>query len=489
MKRRGVPVIIGMVGLSAWLCAGLARAAEAASPAPAIVQLQDAFSTVAEQAFPAVVVITNKRVENQPLYPQLPPEFRFFFGLPDDDQDQPQPFQRERERPRARKVPQPVGKGSGIVVRADGYILTNFHVIDGSDALEVKLMDGRVFDNARDKDAVKVVGTDEDTDLAIIRIGNGTVKDLATLQLADSDKVKAGQWAIAIGAPFDLEHSVTVGVVSQKGRHDVGMANFRDYIQTDASINPGNSGGPLLDIYGKVIGINNFIMTGGGMSRGSVGVGFAIASNLARQVMDALIEHGTVVRPFLGIGMQELTEDLKKQFNVSQGVLVSEVVKGSPAEKAGIQPGDVVVKVGDKEVRTPSEMLFLVQSYKPGEKVKVTVDRRGKKVEADLVAVVREEKGGKAPKIGGREDLLNQLGLAIEEVEGNVVVSGVVAGSAADSANLRRGDKIIEVNRQPVKNVGDVITALGDTKDGTAVFYVDRRGARFFVPVPLGKEN
>ena len=451
-------------------------------PPTAAMNLQDAFTNVAEKAFPAVVVITNKRIEQRPLYPELPPQFRHFFGVPQ------QGPRHQQEAPQARKLPRPVGKGSGVIIRADGYIVTNYHVIKQHDALEVKLSNGQIFDSAVDKDAVRVVGTDEESDLAVLQIGGGKLKALPTLPFADSVEVKVGQWAIAVGAPFNLDYSVTVGVVSQKGRHDVGMTTFENYIQTDASINPGNSGGPLLNIHGEVIGINEFIVTGGGMSRGSIGLGFAIDSNLAKQVTDDLVEHGDVSRPFLGIGMQPLTDELKKQFDVQAGVLVSEVMEGDPADKAGIKAGDVIVAIGDKPVRTPHDLLFAVLTYQPGDKIKVVVNREGKTKEYRVIARRRDGKAELSSTIEGRDDLLNKLGLALEENKGNIVSSGVVGGSPADAAKLQRGDRIFEVNRQEVKTVGEAIKALTKTKDSTAVFYVGRRGRKFFVPLQLSAE-
>ena len=463
------------------LCIG-ARSQEVDTATEAALQLQNAFTSVAEKAFPAVVVITNKRIERSPMYQDLPPMWRYFFGLPESE---PEPSPRGGRTPRPPRTPQPAGKGSGIILKHNGYILTNYHVIKDSDALQVQLQDGRDFDSARDADEVVVVGTDEETDLAVLRVGNGTVSGLPTLEFGDSDKVKAGEWAIAVGAPFNLDNSVTVGVVSQKGRHDVGMNTYENYIQTDASINPGNSGGPLLNVHGQVIGVNDFILTGG-MSRGSIGLGFAVASNLAAQVAADLIEHGDVVRPFLGIDMQSLSPELKKHFNVEFGVLVKEVFKDFPADEAGVKPGDVVLKVGDKPVRTPHDLQFAVLDYKPGDTVKLLVARGGEQKVFEVVARRRDETDGHARgDIRGRDDLLNRLGLALEENGDGIVVSGVVAGSAADAANLRRSDLILEVNQQAVKNVRDVVEALAHTKDGIAVLYVDRRGRRFFVPVRI----
>jgi len=469
--------------------AGILLAATAGVPAAtadsgieAALQLENAFTSVAEKAFPAVVVIVNKRVVRRPMYPNLPPQFQDWFGNP----HAPRPEQGED---RAKPAPRPVGSGSGIIVREDGYILTNYHVVQGNDALEVHLNDGRTFDSDRDEDSVKVVGYDEQTDLAILKIGNGEIKDLTTLSFADSDNVKPGQWAIAVGAPYNLDHSVTVGVVSYRGRHDMGMTNFENYIQTDASINPGNSGGPLLSIRGEVMGVNEFIATGGGMSKGSVGVGFAIASNLAKQVSDSLIEYGEVRRPFLGIEMQELTDDLKREFSVDYGVLVSQVMEGDPADKAGVRTGDVVLKVGDKEVRSPHDLLFAVLDYSPGDEVKLLIDRQGKRKELTIVARLRDngKDGISSPSL--REDTLNSLGLALEETEKGVVVAGITPGSPADRQDLRKNDLILEVNRQSVKAINDVAKALKNTKNNMAVLYVERRGSKFFVPIRISDND
>jgi len=447
------------------------------------VQLQDAFTQVAESAFPAVVVITNKRVERRPMYPQLPPEFHHFFGVPRTPQE-------PREDDSGDKVPQPAGRGSGVIIRDTGFIVTNHHVIQDSDALEVKLWDGRVFDSAIDKDAVEVFGSDAETDLAVIRIGGGKLKDLPALEFADSTKTKIGEWAIAVGAPFNLDYSVTVGVVSQKGRYDMNMNTYENYIQTDASINPGNSGGPLLNIRGQVIGISDFIVTGGGMSRGSVGIGFAIASDLVSQIAEDLIENREVIRPWLGIAMQGLDDDLKKQFDVESGVLISEVMENDPADKAGLKPGDVILKVGDKEVRTPHDVQFAVLSYKPGDEIPVHIDRNGEKKTVQVTA--RRKDGKDSTTVVSRDipdDLLRDLGLTLQEADGNVTVAHVVPGSAAAAARLMQGDTVLEVNRQAVKTVAAVVKALGESRHNMAVFYVDRRGSKFFVPIHLGDEE
>jgi Do/DeqQ family serine protease len=435
-------------------------------------RLQDAFSSVAEKASPAVVVITNKQAQRMPDYSQLPPEFRFFFGVPE-----PSP----RGHQRRHRVPQPVGRGSGVLIRSTGYIVTNYHVIQDYDELEVKLHDGKVFDNASDDRKVDVVGVDQETDLAVLRIGDGKLNDLPYLPLGNSEKVRVGDWAIAVGAPFNLDYSMTVGVVSQIGRHDVRMNTYENYIQTDASINPGNSGGPLLNIRGEVIGINNFIVTGGGMSRGNVGIGFAISSSLVKRVVNDIIDGGEVVRPWLGVSMQALTDELKAQFGVERGVLVSDVVEGDPADEAGLKAGDVILKVGDKEVNEPQDVQFAVLEYDPGDSIPLAVIRDGKQLTISVKAG-RRENGSVA---AGGEDQLEKLGLGLAEDDRGVVVSGVDPDGAAAVVGLRPGDRILEVNREIVKSIEDVRKALSDTHGGSAVLYVERGGAKFFVPLPV----
>lgn len=269
------------------------------------------------------------------------------------------------------------------------------------------------------------------------------------------------------------------------------MTTFRNFIQTDASINPGNSGGPLLNIKGKILGVNEFIMTGGGMSRGSVGVGFAIEAGLAREVTDSLIKNGDVIRPFLGIAMQPMTEDLRKEFGVDRGVLISEVMEDEPAEEAGVEPGDVIVKVGKSDVRTPSDVQFEVLKYDPGDEIDLVVTRDGKKKKFAVTATRRD---GEDDEDSGRDgwqgkDSLERLGIALEDSDEGVFVVGVESGGPAAGADLRHGDLVLEVNREEVHSVRDVRRALKKTKREIAVFYIERRGNRFFVPIPLADEE
>jgi serine protease Do len=493
--RIGLRTSLRRVTLLAVVSAGLALPAVRSADDEALAlaeKLQQAFTAVVDRAKPAVVVIANKQTRPQGNFQQMPPELWRFFGMPgppewpEDGQGQGRPEPRDQRGRKPR--PQIAGKGSGVIIRPDGYIVTNYHVIEGYAALEVRLEDGRIFDSERDEKEVQVVGYDADTDLAVLRVGNGELKDLPTLPFADSDKVRVGDWAIAIGAPFNLDYSVTIGNVSQKGRYDTGMATFENYIQTDASINPGNSGGPLLSIRGEIIGINEFIVTGG-MSRGSVGLGFAIASNLAQQVSDQLIESGAVARPFLGISMQPLDASLSKQFGVEFGVLVSEAMAGDPAEKAGIRAGDVITHIGDKPVRTPHDLLFAVLAFKPGDKIQVHFVRQGEGKTVEVVARQRGKDDSVAANVGGRQGLLDRLGLVVEGTPEGVVIADVVAGSPADRAELRRGDRILEVNQNETKTPGDVVEAVTKTRGNVAVFYIDRRGSKRFVGVELADKK
>lgn len=456
----------------------------------AAIQIEDAITSVAENASKAVVVITNRQkmgggMKGMERMREIPEEFRRFFRQFPEGQQHPRWRRNQEEQNRK---PQSIGKGSGVIIRDTGYIVTNFHVIKDQDELEVKLHDGRIFDSAKGKGEVEVVGIDEETDLAVLKVGDAETKGLPILKFADSDKIRIGQFAIAVGAPFNLDYSVTVGHVSQMGRYDMRMTSFENYIQTDASINPGNSGGPLLNIRGEVIGINEFIMTGGGMSKGSVGIGFAIASSLAKSVSESIMEHGKVVRPFLGISMQPLDDELKQQFNVEDGVLISEVIAGDPAEKAGLKAGDVVTKIGDQEVRSPHDLLFEVLRYNPGDKVKIVVNRDGKEKTFHIVARQRGDKKDIAhnnsnKETPDRDNLLDELGLELEATDKGLFILSLDPNGVAASAQLMKGDRIIEVNRIEVKSKSDVQEALKKSKNNVAVFYVERRGGRLFVGV------
>ncbi len=462
-------------------------------------QVENAFSEVVNYAKPAVVVITNKQTAPDTLGMQdMPEEFYRFFGIP----RYREPWgsrecggQRGARRPK----PVPTGKGSGVIFSAEGYLVTNYHVIENHTFLEVKTSEGKVYDNEKDQDAVKVIGIDKETDLAVLQIGGGQKKDFPFLKFADSDQLRVGQWTIAIGAPFNFDYSVTIGCVSQKGRYDTGMSTYENYIQTDASINPGNSGGPLLNIQGQIIGINQFIYTGG-ISRGSIGLGFAIASNLVQQVADGLVRNGEVIRPFIGIVMQELTPEIGKQFGADFGVLVSEAIVGEAAEKAGIKNGDVIQRLGGQQVFSPHDLLLAVTKFQPGDKIDLVLKRQGEDLSFTLIAGQRSNElaaaNDRQPERQG--GILNQLGLRLRVENERVVVQEVLPDGAAagvaenDNSGIRAGDVILEVNQISVKSLTEFADALEHTRNNTVMLYIERRGRRqdgggyrFYVPVPI----
>lgn len=478
-----------------WSAENKGKVSEAIATAQLV---EDAFAEVVEIAKPAVVVISNKQVQSyfRRGMDMMPDEFFDFFNIP-------RGYERDgRDGMRGgSKSPQIVGRGSGIIIRNDGYILTNYHVIKDNEYLEVKTADGTVYDNMEDPKSVQVIGYDEESDLAVLQIGKGKKKDYPALKFADSDKLRVGQWAIAIGAPFNLDYSVTIGCISQKGRTEMGMSNFDSYIQTDASINPGNSGGPLLNIKGEIIGVNQFIMTGGA-SKGSIGLGFAIASNLANQIAESLIEHGEVNRPFIGISMQELNKAFKEQYGLDHGVIVREVIPGEAAEAAGIKAGDIILEVGGQKVFTSHELLMEVTKYKPGDAIKLTILRSDKNIEISVKARKRESylnaTGKRLPRNGENGgNMMERLGLRLTESEGKVIVNGVIPNGAADKAGtknddkIQRGDVIIEINKTPVSSISDVRNVMDNMKNRTVIMYLERRGRmnnsiyRYFVAIPL----
>ena len=393
----------------------------------------------------------------------------FFKGTPFEDF-----FKQHGGPPMKRKQ---MGEGSGVIVDPTGYILTNYHVVAGADKLTVRLSGGKELKGS-------VQGTDPKTDLAVVHV---EAKDLAVATLGDSDKIQVGEWAIAIGSPFGLEETVTVGVISAKGRSGLGTGTYEDFIQTDASINPGNSGGPLVDIDGQVIGINAMIIQPG------QGIGFAIPINLAKKIMTELIAKGKVIRPWVGIGLQDLTEELMKSFNVKEkeGALISQVREGSPAEKAGLKVEDIIVEMDGKKIKNSQDVVREVLKREVGQQIRFEVIREGKRVEisvttAQMPSEASEQKGPKPVKewFGLRvttvtSDIAKKLGLARAE---GVVIEEVEMGSAAQDAGLRKGDVISEVNRQKIKDENDYRNTMEKTKPGqAALLLVNRGGTTFFV--------
>jgi Do/DeqQ family serine protease len=373
------------------------------------------------------------------------------------------------------------GGGSGVILRSDGYILTNNHVVAEASRIDVRLRSGKSY-------PAKLVGRDEATDLAMLKID---ARGLPQAEFASSEKARVGQFVIAIGSPFGLDYTVTTGVLSAKGRGGIGANEIEDYLQTDASINPGNSGGPLVDLQGRVLGINTMII-----GRGS-GIGFAIPSEIAQRVARQLIEKGAVKRAWLGVSFQEITPELAAHFgnDFDGGALINGVVPGGPADKAGVVAGDVVTAVDETRIREGHDLLRTVLRHDVGERLSLEVRRGDKTKKLSLVTGERptENQGATQGQSSGGNDM---LGLRLEEMtpqlrqrfryegEGHVFVRGVEPGSDADRAGLQPGDIILQADRSPVGSITDVRTAL---RDGKALLYIERDSRQFFKSIVSSK--
>lgn len=454
--------------------------------APAYAQkgaIQDSYAAVVKKALPAVVNISTSRIVRTPRggeLPQLPDFFDFFgFGRPGREFG-PAPAPRER---RAQSL------GSGVVVSADGYILTNNHVVEEATDITVAFNDRREF-------TAKLIGGDPLSDIALLKIeGTG----FATLPMGNSDSIEVGDICLAIGNPFGLQSTVTMGIISAKGRGGLGIEAYEDFIQTDAAVNPGNSGGAMINTRGELIGINTAILSGSG---GNQGIGFAIPINMAKDIMGQLRDTGKVSRGYMGAEIQDLTPELAKAFNLSStnGVAVTKVEPDSPAEQAGLQTGDVVVSVNGTAVKTVNELRLRISGTKPGETVKLSVQRDGKPLTlAVTLKQLPSQRGGEESGPGGGEpsaleglsvdeltpQIAQQLGLS-PEVKG-VVVTSVDPSSDAAASGLARGDVIQSVNRRPVTSVAEFRKLFGSTGGQPVVLLVNRRGAtRFVVVRPQG---
>jgi len=450
----------------------------AAKPSVETLQaIQEAFVEVADRVKPSVVNINTTQKVRPPRRPQLDPlprgPLRDFFG-----EDFFERFFREGPRRDLERR----SLGSGVIIDQQGFILTNNHVIERADEIQVTLSDKRTF-------KAKVVGSDPKTDLAVIRVEKAT--GLVPARLGDSDRIRIGEWAIAIGNPFGLSQTVTVGVISATGRSNVGITAYEDFIQTDASINPGNSGGPLLNIRGEVMGINTAIVAAG------QGIGFAIPINMAKGIKDMLIAQGRVVRGWLGVQIQSLTEDLATQFGAKQdeGVLIANLLKDGPAEKGGLKEGDVILEVDGAKVTGVSQLQRLVAAVPPGKQVNLKVRREGRDLfqslavgemptEEPVVAAAAPEEQGAAPYGFKVQDLTPELReqFGLKETDG-VVVSELDPEGPAARTGLRPGDVILEVGRQKVKNSKEFAAAVRRAKEKGLLLRVWRDGGSQFVVV------
>jgi len=385
----------------------------------------------------------------------------------------------QQQRPREYKQK---GWGSGFIFSDKGYVLTNHHVVGDADKIVVRLSDEREF-------SAKIVGSDPSSDVAIIKIEEG--KDLPVLPLGDSDALEVGEWVMAIGNPFGLSHTLTVGVVSAKGRTSVGITDYEDFIQTDAAINPGNSGGPLINMKGEAVGINSAIFSKSG---GYMGIGFAIPINMVKSIKDQLVTAGKVSRGYLGIGIQDITSELKETFDLktNDGVLISDVNKDSPADKAGLKQGDVVVEFNDRKVENTGQFRNLVSLTPPGSKADLVVIRNGKEIELSAKLGTLEEatiasatQTDAVEKLGFTiqdltEDLARQFGF---EKHQGVLISQVIPGAPAQYAGLRPGMLITEVNKKAIANTEDFLKVLEESLKMKRVLLLvqDRRYSRYVV--------
>lgn len=433
--------------------------------------LSETFADIAESVAPSVVTITSRSTFKTvvPGFPPFPSPFGFdpWFGMP---------FQEPRAEEYVRE-----GLGSGVIITTDGFIATNSHVVSGAEELEVVLADGS-------RHPAVLTGTDPRTDLAVVRVD---AEGLPAVTIGDSDSLRVGEMVLAIGSPFALSQTVTQGIVSFIGRSGVGLADFEDYIQTDAAINPGNSGGALVNLDGELVGINTAIASNTG---GYAGVGFAIPSGTVRSITTELIEHGTVSRGWIGVMIQDLDEALADEFGVPGGIVVSEVVQGSPGEDAGLSRGDVIVRLDGSDVTSSSDFRNSVASRHPGDRVRLDLDRDGRRMVVDLTlgrlpgeepAPVRSVERTSPSSTGWvLRDLDQRTARQLGLPSGGVLVASAEPGGRAARSGIRGMDVILEVDRVPVYSV-DEAEGLVAASGQEALLLVLRDGHTVYVVLDL----
>jgi len=487
----GAGVIVGLVVASdrGWMPFGHAVLEAPPAPPPSSVALPTVgsdrnFVAVAKAVTPTVVNISTTRISRMPEghaggTPFDDPFFKRFFG---DE------LSRRFEAPKDRRER---SLGSGVIANAEGYIITNNHVVSKADEIRVLFSDKRSL-------IAKVVGTDPKTDIAVIKVD---ATGLPTIPWADSDKLEVGEYVLAIGNPFGLNQTVTMGIVSAVGRANVGIAEYEDFIQTDAAINPGNSGGALVNVRGELIGINTAIFS---QSGGYMGIGFAVPSNMVRSVMEQLIKGGKVVRGYLGVSIQELTQDLAKQFGAAdaKGVLVSDVLADSPAKRAKLERGDVLVEFDGRAVENPTQFRNLVAQTPIGKTVRVRILRGGKA--RDLEVAIAEQPKAMAQSEGDDEAASGETrsagafaGMDVREVTPElarrfnlreqhvgVLVARIAEGSPAGEAGLQVGDLLTEINRKPITGLRDFQHVMGSlvAKDPALVLVI-RNGRTVYLTI------
>jgi serine protease Do len=443
------------------------------------------YATVVKKAAPSVVTVsTSKEVARR--QPMLPPQFRedpqlrrfFGFGGPGGPGD-------GDEGPRQRQG----GQGSGVVLTADGYILTNHHVVDGANEIKVSLDRAGRPGGAREWTA-KLVGSDPKTDIAVLKV---EASDLVPIAIGDSDRVEVGDVVLAIGNPFGVGQTVTMGIISARGR-GMGITDYEDFLQTDASINPGNSGGALVDAQGRLVGINTAIFSPNG---GNLGIGFAVPVNLATQIKDGLVAHGKVVRGFLGLMIQPVSPEIAKAFQLpdTAGALVGDVVEDGPAGKAGIKAGDVVVEFDGKKVEDARALRLKAAATAPGTTVTLTLVRDGKREQVQVTLKdLAEAPGAPGEPAEAATPAKGKVGLALgaldrearrrlgapESLEG-ALVNEVAPGSPAEAAGVRPGEVVVEVQRKPVKTPAEARAAIAEAPKETVLRLWSRGGMRYVV--------
>jgi serine protease Do len=443
--------------------------------------LSAAFTAVAAHVGPAVVsVYSEKKVRFRHPGLQSPfgdDFFEQFFGGPSGPQ---QPEQKEYSMPEQ-------SEGTGMILDREGHILTNYHVVEDEDTIKVQLADTRIFD-------AKILGADPKTDVVVLEL-KGAPGDLPAVELGDSDALRVGSLVMAIGSPFGLTQTVTTGIISAKGRSDVGIADYEDFLQTDAPINPGNSGGPLINMRGEVVGMNSAIETNVGQFGG---VGFAIPVNMIKVMLPTLLRGERIERGALGVVIQDLTKELAEQFQVPQGsgALVAQVNKGSAAERGGMRVGDVIVSYQGRVVENTAQLRNLVAATAPGTQVRVGIIRNG--AHDTLTVTIGRLPGEKvtAGPAGPQENQVAKLGLTVQTLDGDlarrygirekggVVITGVEAGSIAADYGLQPGDLIVEADHRPVTNAKELRKIL-DAKRDAVLLLVDRKGDSVFVVLKL----